>query len=304
MTATMVQTDLYRRAAAGLDGLVQRVQPHHLDLPTPCSLWDVRALLNHVVSEARWTPPLLAGLTIEAVGKSLDGDVPDGELLTAWQAAVNAANASAGAAGVDERTVHLSFGDFPGSEYLAQLAADYLIHTWDLAVAIGVDARLDDELVAAVGAWFVPKEAAYRAAGATGPRPPVEHDGEPQARLLAMFGRSVTPSEAITAVDRFGAAFDRHDVDAVMAAMTADCVFEATRPPDGVRYEGQAEVRAAWSEFFAASGDAVFEVEEQFACGDRVVVRWRYTWAPGDAGYVRGVDIFTTRDGLVAEKLS
>ena len=35
--------------------------------------------------------------------------------------------------------------------------------------------------------------------------------------------------------------------------------------------------------------------------GRPVVVRWRYTW--GD-GHVRGVDVFTVRDGLVAEKLA
>jgi ketosteroid isomerase-like protein len=102
-------------------------------------------------------------------------------------------------------------------------------------------------------------------------------------------------------VARFAVAFDRHDVDAVMDAMTDDCVFESTDPPAGGRHAGRAAVRAAWTEFFRASGGARFETEEQFAAGDRVVVRWRYSW--GD-GYVRGVDVFRVRDGLVAEKLS
>ena len=100
---------------------------------------------------------------------------------------------------------------------------------------------------------------------------------------------------------RFGEAFDRHDVDAVMAAMTEDCVFENTAPPDGTRHEGQDAVRAAWAAFFLESADAAFEAEEQFVCGDRAVVRWRYTWA---SGHVRGVDLFRVRDGLVAEKVS
>jgi len=105
----------------------------------------------------------------------------------------------------------------------------------------------------------------------------------------------------VAAVARFGEAFDRHDVDAVMAAMTEDCVFENTAPPDGMRHEGQDAVRAAWTEFFRESADAAFETEEQFVCGDRAVVRWRYTWANG---HVRGVDVFRVRDGLVAEKVS
>ncbi len=57
------------------------------------------------------------------------------------------------------------------------------------------------------------------------------------------------------AVERFNEAFNRHDVDAVMAAMTDDCVFENTSPPNGQRYEGHAQVRGAWEEFFAASPD-------------------------------------------------
>jgi ketosteroid isomerase-like protein len=45
----------------------------------------------------------------------------------------------------------------------------------------------------------------------------------------------------------FSAAVDRHDVDAIMAVMTDDCVFENSGPaPDGQRAEDQAAVRAVW----------------------------------------------------------
>ena len=108
-------------------------------------------------------------------------------------------------------------------------------------------------------------------------------------------------SSVAEVVARFGAAFDRRDADAVMANMTPDCVFESTAPPDGARYEGQAAVRAAWTELFAAAPGAVFATEELFVCDDRAVARWRYDWADG---HVRGVDVFRVRDGLVAEKLS
>jgi ketosteroid isomerase-like protein len=105
----------------------------------------------------------------------------------------------------------------------------------------------------------------------------------------------------LAAVERFNAAFASQDVDAVMAAMTDDCVFESTSPPDGDRHAGAVAVRQAWVSFFAASGNAAFETEEQIVCGDRVVTRWRYGWA---GGHVRGVDVLRVRDGLVAEKLS
>jgi len=59
--------------------------------------------------------------------------------------------------------------------------------------------------------------------------------------------------------------------------------------------------QAAWEALFAASPDAAFTTEEIVEAGDRVVARWRYDY--GD-GHVRGVDLFTVRDGRVAEKLS
>lgn len=103
------------------------------------------------------------------------------------------------------------------------------------------------------------------------------------------------------AVARFAEAFDRHDVDAVMAAVTDDCVFESTAPPDGVRHEGRVAVRAAWTAFFRDAAGSTFETEQLVVAGDRAVVLWRYTWP---TGHVRGVDVFRVRDGLVAEKLS
>jgi len=77
----------------------------------------------------------------------------------------------------------------------------------------------------------------------------------------------------LESVKRFNEAFNRHDVDGVMAVMTEDCVFENTNPaPDGKRYQGQAEVRAFWERFFQNSPDALFEAEE---------IPWSGCGAPG-----------------------
>jgi ketosteroid isomerase-like protein len=112
-----------------------------------------------------------------------------------------------------------------------------------------------------------------------------------------------TPGETTEEIiGRFNEAFNRHDVDAVMALMTEDVVFENTSPaPDGERYEGQSDVRAFWERFFTESPNARFEAEDIFIAGDRCAVGWRYEW--GD-GHIRGVDLFRVRDGKVAEKLS
>lgn len=110
----------------------------------------------------------------------------------------------------------------------------------------------------------------------------------------------------LAAIARFNDAFGRQDIDAVMAAMTDDCVFENTvPPPDGERSVGQEAVRAAFTAFFVSSPSASFEAEETFATDDRAVVRWVYRWEGVDgAGHIRGVDLFRVRDGKVAEKLS
>jgi ketosteroid isomerase-like protein len=105
-------------------------------------------------------------------------------------------------------------------------------------------------------------------------------------------------------IRRFNEAFNRHDVDAVMALMTADCVFENTLPaPDGERFAGAAAVRAFWRQFFQSTPGARFEAEEVFGAGDRAVVRWVFHW-DSSGGHVRGVDVLRVRDGKVAEKLA
>lgn len=110
----------------------------------------------------------------------------------------------------------------------------------------------------------------------------------------------------IAAVEHFNSAFNRHDLNAVMEAMTEDCVFENTSPaPDGTRLEGAVHVRAYWEKFFAANADAFFEAEEIFAAGDRCVVRWIYRKTKeGNPWHLRGVDVFKVRNGKVAEKFA
>lgn len=131
--------------------------------------------------------------------------------------------------------------------------------------------------------------------------------------MAAMVPTRETQPDLVTAatlatVHRFNEAFNRHDVDEIMALMSEDVVFENTfPPPDGERREGQAAVRMAWEELFRAEPAAIFETEEIFAAGSRCVVRWLYRWAadaPGRPGHVRGVDLFRVHDGKVAEKLA
>ncbi|MEV4260877.1 TIGR03086 family metal-binding protein [Kribbella sp. NPDC049584] len=294
--------ELHNRTVRNFAELVADVADNQWTEPTPCSDWDVRALVNHVVGEERWAVPLMEGRTIADVGDSLDGDLLGEDPAGAASSAAREAEA---AAGLPIDKVHLSYGDEDPGEYLHQLAADHLIHGWDLAVAIGARPRLDADLVDEITPWFAEREQIYRSAGAVGAH--LEGFTAPADELLAAFGRDPRWTPALEVIERFGSAFDAGDLDKAMSLVTDDIVFESTSPaPDGTRLEGTDAVRAEWARLFADTDDPHFETEETVVLGERAVVRWRYSWrdASGDRGHVRGVDVLRLRDGKIAEKLS
>src|SRR5690606_40630030 len=79
-----------------------------------------------------------------------EGDVLGADPVAAWEEASRAARTAWLEAGAPERTVHLSFGDAPGSLYLWQMTFDLAVHAWDLARGIGADDALDPGLVRAL----------------------------------------------------------------------------------------------------------------------------------------------------------
>jgi ketosteroid isomerase-like protein len=123
---------------------------------------------------------------------------------------------------------------------------------------------------------------------------------------ISSAARDEVTTATIAAIERFNTAFNQRDVPAVMAAMTDDCIFESTAPPDGDRYVGQEAVAAIWHGLFTASPDVTFETEDLIAVGDRCTTQWvmRYTGDDGSAQHLRGVDVFRVRDGKVAEKFA
>lgn len=179
---------LHRTAVENFAQKVQQVPDDQWDRPTPCTEWDVRALVNHVVGEELWVKPLVDGKTIEEVGTAFDGDVLGDDPRARAAAAAAEASDSFDQGVRDGVTVHLSFGDTPADEYAMQLTADHLIHGWDLAAGAGMDRTMDPELVSVVANWFASQEEMWRAGGAIGPR--AELTGDPQSDLLAAFGRN------------------------------------------------------------------------------------------------------------------
>ena len=185
--------DLHRRSVESFVARLDALEGDGDDVwsrPTPCPDWNVRALVNHLVYEDVWTVPLMDGATIDDVGDRFEGDLLGDDPLARARAACDAAKTAAASGIVAGVVAHLSFGDTPADEYAHQLAADHIIHGWDLAAATGTDRSIDPELVDALAAWFADREDQYRGSGVIGERPAgVGDPDDPQDRLLVAFGR-------------------------------------------------------------------------------------------------------------------
>jgi|tagenome__1003787_1003787.scaffolds.fasta_scaffold20890860_2 uncharacterized protein (TIGR03086 family) len=125
---------------------VAAVSPARLSDPTPCTEFDVRALLGHLVAVFRRVTSVAAGLP--AIGHApLVTDVPDDGWGAAARAAVRELTEAWADPAVLQREMVLPFGTLPGAAALAGYTGEVLTHTWDLAVATGQSPDWDDEVV-------------------------------------------------------------------------------------------------------------------------------------------------------------
>jgi uncharacterized protein (TIGR03086 family) len=152
----------------------------------------VRALVQHLLYEQRWVPLLLEGLTLGQVGDRFEGDLM-GEDTPAWPGVLASSIAEAHAAvaqpGALDQTVHLSFGEASGREYVTQLTADLAIHGWDLARATGQDDTLEPGVVALLLPWTEANASLLTASGMFGSRIDAGPDAPDDVRLLGLLGR-------------------------------------------------------------------------------------------------------------------
>jgi uncharacterized protein (TIGR03086 family) len=182
---------LHRRAVQEFGTRVRSVGDDQWRLATPCSEWDVHDLVNHLVNENLWTTPLLEGNTVDQVGNRFDGDLLVEHPVGAWDGASREAVATVAGEGVLGRTVHVSFGDISGEEYVSQLTTDHVIHAWDLARATGGAEQLPPELVDFVHGYLESNVESVRASGVFGEPVDPPPDADRQTLLLAMAGRTV-----------------------------------------------------------------------------------------------------------------
>lgn len=101
-------------------------------------------------------------------------------------------------------------------------------------------------------------------------------------------------------------AFNRRDVDGVMACMAETCAFHASAGPEaeGQRHDGPAAVRQATEALFAAFPHAAWTEGRHLVTGDTGLSSWRFIGqrADGSTVEVQGCDIFSFDGDLIARK--
>jgi uncharacterized protein (TIGR03086 family) len=182
----------FERAVTSTGDIVKAVPAGQLDAPTPCTEWDVRDLLNHVIGTL-WLAEGLLGDKAPRY-QMAPGSLPSVDLAGADPAAAYAeaaAAALAAAAGDALTRVHATpFGEMPGPVFAGFTTLDILVHGWDLAVATGQPGDMDGTLAAhALGFAGQTLATTESRGGRIGPAVPVAADAPVTQRLVAFLGR-------------------------------------------------------------------------------------------------------------------
>jgi uncharacterized protein (TIGR03086 family) len=189
MTTTDPRPGFFTAARIACD-TVAGVSPAQLTDPTPCTDFDVRALLGHLVG-------VLHRIASVASGAPAIGQVPPvvGVPDDGWGAAARAALHEVEGAWADPavlgREMRLPFGTLPGAAALASYTGELSTHTWDLAVATGQSPAWDEQvLTGALSAIHGKLPTAERPPGVPfGDAVPVPDDAPIIDRLVAWQGR-------------------------------------------------------------------------------------------------------------------
>jgi uncharacterized protein (TIGR03086 family) len=181
--------ELHDQALEATGHIVSGVNADQWGAATPCTDWNVRELMNHLVSGNLWAAELGAGATIVEVGDRFDGDVLGADPASSYDKSARVASAVFHRPGAMDTPCAVSYGPVPGSVYAGHRFLDVLVHGWDLAVACGLDTTLDDSLVQGCLEVVEPQAAQLRASGMFSDRVTAPLSASSQARLLALLGR-------------------------------------------------------------------------------------------------------------------
>jgi uncharacterized protein (TIGR03086 family) len=178
---------LHRKAGAMAHGVISHISSDQLSDPTPCTEWDVAALINHLVNGNLRFVAMVTGQP----GPDRGQDVLGQDHLAAFSDSLDQLCAAFDREGMLEQTFPTPFGEGPGTLLVTMRVGELTIHSWDLAAATGQPRDLDPELVA-----FADKSMRSRPIPRGGQSPFAEQSSAPEGataadRLAAYVGRTV-----------------------------------------------------------------------------------------------------------------
>jgi len=172
--------------------IIKDVRPGQATARTPCTEWDVRTLLGHVIGTLWLTEGLFTGQPPRyqmAPGGLPEADLGRDDPAAAYAEASAAALAAVGAGDALTRVHDTPLGDMPGPVLAGFSTLDITVHGWDLARATGQPADLDGRLAAHVLAFAEQAITPDTRAPRIGPARPVPADAPVTERLVAFLGR-------------------------------------------------------------------------------------------------------------------
>jgi len=180
-----------QQACSSTERFVERVTPDQYGLATPCTEWDVRALLNHLMGTLALGAALL-GDSQPTVNMG-PGELPDVDLVgddpaKAYRVGVEGLLAAAGGDALS-RPHDTPLGAMPGAVLGGFTTLDILVHGWDLATATGLDATLEPALAEKVLGFAQQTINEATRAPRIGPELAVDTGATATARLVGYLGR-------------------------------------------------------------------------------------------------------------------
>jgi uncharacterized protein (TIGR03086 family) len=175
--------DSYRRVSQGFDAAVGAMAPGKWEAQSPCELWKARDVVAHVVEGHRGVIAGVRGTESAPMGADEDPG-------RAWAEASRALDEIAGEPDALAKEVDGPVGKMPAGQLIERFVTmDLLVHTWDLARAVGADERLDEDAVRRAYETLKPMDAMIRQRNVFGPKLEPPQDADLQTEFLYFLGR-------------------------------------------------------------------------------------------------------------------
>jgi len=175
--------DRYRLIASGFDARVRAAPSDSWGVSSPCSEWKARDVVGHVVGNHRW-------LATKVKGGDTRPMADDEDPVEAWRSAWGTVLQIAGDPAAMGTAVEGPMGEMPLEQMLGSFVCmDLLVHTWDLARAVGADERLDEDAVRQAYEGLKPMDAVIRQPGVFGPKLEPPSGADLQTEFLYFLGR-------------------------------------------------------------------------------------------------------------------